>query len=111
MIIDFKTKKLEKTFNSKKALQAEYGKNTRFIMRRMKVFYAASVLAEISHLPPERRHELTGQMKGTFAVDLKHPFRLLFKPAHNPVPLLDDGGIDLHQVNAITILTVEDYHR
>jgi len=110
MIIDFRTKKLEKTFNSGKALQSEYGKNARFIMRRMKVLRAASSFAQISHLPPERRHELTGQMKGTFAVDLKQPFRLLFKPANSPVPLLVDGGIDLNQVTAITILRVEDYH-
>lgn len=79
-------------------------------MRRLVVLRAAPSLVEVPHLPPERRHELTGQMKGTFAVDLKHPFRLLFKPAHDPVPTLADGGIDLSQVTAIIILGVEDYH-
>lgn len=110
MNLNFRTKKLEKTFNSEKALQSEYGKSARVIMRRLVVLRAASSLAEVAHLPPERRHELTGQMKGTFAVDLKHPFRLLFKPAHDPAPTLDDGGIDLNQVTAITILGVKDYH-
>ena len=110
MDLSFKTKKLEKTLNSEKALQSEYGKSARIIMRRLVVLRAASSLAEIPHLPPERRHELTGQLKGRFAVDLKHPFRLLFKPTYDPVPTLEDGGIDLTQVTAITIMGVEDYH-
>src|SRR5690242_7251154 len=30
---------------------------------------------------PERCHELTGTRTGTFSIDVKHPYRLLFKPA------------------------------
>ena len=47
---------------------------------------------------------------GQFAVDLKHPYRLIFKPDHNPLPRKDDGGLDLTQITAIKILGVEDYH-
>lgn len=110
MYISFKTKKLERIFNSEKGLRKEFDKNAQVLMRRMAVLRAASCLAEISHIPPERRHELTGKKKGTFAVDLKHPYRLVFMPNHDPVPVCDDGGIDLAQVTAITILAVEDYH-
>jgi proteic killer suppression protein len=35
---------------------------------------------------------------------------LIFRPAHNPVPKKDDGGIDLAAVTAIEILDVRDYH-
>ena len=48
--------------------------------------------------------------KGEFAVDLKHPFRLVFHPNHEPIPLKEDGGIDLKLVTSIAIIDVEDYH-
>ena len=48
--------------------------------------------------PPERRHELSGNRKGQFAVDLKHPQRLIFEPNHNPLPRRADGGLDLKKI-------------
>ena len=45
-----------------------------------------------------------------FAIDLVHPFRLVFEPNHDPLPRRKDGGIDLEQVTAIKILEVVDYH-
>ncbi len=56
------------------------------------------------------RHELTAERKGTFAVDLIHPFRLIFKPSEKAELRKEDGGIDLEKVLSITILKVEDYH-
>ena len=109
--INFKSKKLQKTFNSEKKLQKKYGKNmATAIKKRMMVLRAAPTLDDVPHRSPERRHELKGKRKGAFAVDLVHPYRLVFKPAHDPVPTKDDGGIDLKSVTAITILEVEDYH-
>ena len=70
----------------------------------------AACLAQVPTQKPDRRHELTGDRKGEFAVDLRHPFRLLFRPNHDPVPLKEDGGFDLSRITAITILGVEDYH-
>lgn len=108
--ISFRTKKLRKVFNSQKRLRREYGELAEKIAMRMAVLREATTLAEIPHTPPFRRHQLTGRRKGQFAVDLRHPHRLVFEPAHNPVPRLEDGGVDLSQVSAITIIKVEDYH-
>ena len=111
MDIAFRTPKLRKIFNSEKELAREYGADQgRTIMRRMSVLRAANNLEEVSPLPPERRHELTGDLNGQFAVVLKQPYRLIFKPNHDPVPLKNDGGYNLRQVTAITILGVKDYH-
>ena len=110
MDIAFSTPKLRKIFNSEKELAREYGADQgRTIMRRMSVLRAANNLEEISPLPPERRHELAGDRNGQFAVDLKQPYRLIFEPNHDPVPLKKDGGYNLRQVTAITILGVKDY--
>jgi toxin HigB-1 len=111
MDIAFANKKLLKIFNMEKELIREYGPEiARTIMRRMSILRAASNLSEVSHLPPPRRHELSGDRKGQFAVDLKHPYRLLFSINHDPLPRTDDGGIDLKQVIAIIILEIKDYH-
>ncbi len=110
MNISFADKKTGKILNAEKELQRKYGRNARCIMRRMVVLYSAPSLAHVSHRTPERRHELEGQRKGSFAVDIRHPYRLVFKPNHDPVPLKKDKGIDLIKVTAITILGVEDYH-
>jgi toxin HigB-1 len=111
MDITFSNAKLAKIFNSEKNLVREYGvENTKKIKLRMAVLMAASCLDEIPSGPPERRHELIDNRQGQFAVDLKHPFRLIFVPNHNPPPRLPDGGLDLKRINSITILEVKDYH-
>jgi proteic killer suppression protein len=110
MNIAFKTKKLGKTLSKEAAIKAAYGKLARRIMRRMAVLAAAQSLADVSHLPPERCHELKGDRKGTFAVDLDGNNRLVFEPDHDPVPVADGGGIDLQQVTAVKILGMKDYH-
>ena len=102
---------MEKTLNSERALVTAYGKeNARVIMKRLQFLGAAPTLADVPHTPPTRRHELIGRRKGEFSVDVKHPFRLIFEPNHDPVPLKDDGGIDLRQVTAVEIIAVEDTH-
>ena len=111
MDISFADKKLAKTCNSEKALVKAYGKpNARKIMLRLTLLAAAAALADVPVTPPTRRHELKGDRKGQFAIDVQHPFRIVFQPAHNPVPMKEDGGIDLDAVTTIEIVTIEDYH-
>jgi len=106
----FATAKLEKTFNSQKNLLREYGEQAKKIRLRMAVLRAAPSLAHVPVAKPDRLHALSGDRKGCFAVDLKHPYRLIFEPADVPVPRTDDGGIQKQQVVSIRILAVEDYH-
>lgn len=111
MDVTFKDEKLARAFNSEKNLVKEYGpENAKKIKLRMAVLAEATCLEEVPHRPPERRHELSGERKGQFAVDLKHPQRLIFEPNHDPLPRKADGGLDLKKINAITIIEVEDYH-
>ena len=79
-------------------------------MMRLAVLANAPTLAAVPHTPPDRRHQLTGDREGQYAVDLDHHNRLIFVPNHDPVPRLDDGGIDIDRVTAITIMEVTDYH-
>lgn len=77
---------------------------------RLAALRSAQTLAMVPATPPERRHLLSGGRRGQYAVDLVHPYRLVFEPAHDPVPRTTDGGIDIDRVTAITIMEVVDYH-
>jgi proteic killer suppression protein len=112
MEIVFKTAKLQKLCNSNKELQRKYGpQKARKILQRLDGLKAAETLADLSHLPPLRCHELKGDRDGQLAIDTIHPFRMIFEPAHHPVPLLPDGGMDKLLVTAVRILEVDlDYH-
>lgn len=89
----------------------EFGpEDAKKIKLRMAVLGAANCLADVPVGPPTRRHELVGNRAEQFAVDLKHPKRLIFEPNHNPRPRKADTGLDLEKITAITILEVEDYH-
>lgn len=47
---------------------------------------------------------------GVLSLDLRHPYRLLFEPADEPVPRKPDGGLAWSRVIAVRILGVEDTH-
>ncbi len=80
------------------------------LRQRMTELHAADVLSDMSRLPPARCHELKHQRKGQFSVDLKQPKRLLFVPAHDPLPCKDDGGLDLDNITEIEIIDITNPH-
>ena len=60
---------------------------------------------------PERCHELKGELAGVFSFDLKHPYRLLFRPLEDSPP--QDREDELQrwkEIKAIEITAVEDTH-
>jgi proteic killer suppression protein len=109
--IIFRQKKFAKICNNHTQLVRTFGdRMARRIRQRLDEFQAAANLAEIRTLPGPRCHELTGDRKGQFSVDLVHPYRLLFVPANDPLPEKDDGGLDWTRITAIEIIEVEDTH-
>lgn len=111
MDIDFRKRKLEKTFNAQSELLKAFGmRMAKAIMNRMAVLRAAQNLGQVPSTPPERRHQLTEDRDEQYAVDLVHPKRLVFDVKHDPIPRTSDGGIDVSKVTAITIIEVVDYH-
>jgi proteic killer suppression protein len=77
--------------------------------RRLASLQAAEVLADMENVPG-RCHALAADRSEQFALDLWGSYRLVFEVADDPVPRLADGGIDRHQVRAVRILGVVDYH-
>ena len=111
MEVEFGSRKLQKTCNSEKESNRKWGsQNARKIRQRLAEFAAAETLADMRLHPGARLHELKGKRQGQFAVDIKQPFRLVLEPAHDPVPLNEDGGIELARTTRIRIVYIGDYH-
>ena len=80
---------------------------------RMAALLAAESLAAFwpPYSGPERCHELKGDLSGQFSIDLKQPYRLLFRPVDvlNDLEAMDEkrrwGAID-----AVEVLSIEDTH-
>jgi proteic killer suppression protein len=111
--IFFKSTKLEKEFNEGKRLEKVHGSlRAKKIRLRLNELRAASNLYDFwpPKSGPDRCHELTGGRKGQLSVDLDHPYRLIFIPYHDPVPIKQDGGLEWKQVTTIMIVGIEDTH-
>ncbi|PSR51885.1 killer suppression protein HigA [Adhaeribacter arboris] len=111
MNISYKNNKLSKTVTSPKDILKNYGTRAKLVNQRIEELKAASTLEVMRTLPRANCHELSGNRKGEFAVDISANHRIIFEPNHNPVPQKEDGGINWAEITDITILAIgEDYH-
>ncbi|QDV79089.1 type II toxin-antitoxin system RelE/ParE family toxin [Botrimarina mediterranea] len=111
MEISFTNARLAKLCNSAGKLRGKYGPDlARKIQQRLLELQAAETLAEMRQVPAARCHELKANFKGSLAVDLLHPDRLVFRPDHEPRPVTDDGGLDWEAVTKVLIEGIGDYH-
>ena len=110
MIITFAKSDEEADWNdSKRLIRRHNAQRAKLIRRRLDDLKAAANLHVMRRLPG-RCHELTGDHKGHLSIDLDGPYRLIFKPAHNPAPAKADGGLDWDRVTDIVLLGVENTH-
>jgi toxin HigB-1 len=108
--ISWSDRKLEKSCASDKTAQRQFGAdNWKLLRRRLASLKAAVTLTDMQNVPGNC-HPLSADRDGYFALNLWGQYRLIFKPDHEPVPVLDDGGIDRSRVTSIVITEVVDYH-
>lgn len=111
MIIYFRTKKLQKICNRSKEATKQLGANmAKKLAQRLMELNAANSMNDISKVPPARCHELFGNRKGQFSIDLEQPYRLLFIPANKPLPMLFDHGLNWSDITEIEIIEITDPH-
>lgn len=111
MDVTFSTNKLAKLCSTAKEMKAKWGQRmAERLEQRLFELVAADTLDDVPRVPPPRCHELTGDLKEKLAVDLVHPYRLVFSPAHDPRPEKEDGGLDWAHVTEIVVEAVIDYH-
>jgi plasmid maintenance system killer protein len=114
MLIEVGVKKLKEALEDDRLCRRWYGAEmAKKIRLRMDALYAADSLADLwpPGMGPERCHELKGDMAGLFSVDLKHPYRLLFKPIDLPAALpVSDEKERWKSITAIEIVEIKDTH-
>lgn len=110
MKISFKSTKLARSLTEAKEIQKAFGTMAKKVNQRMKEISASANLEVLKSLPAANCHELKGDRKGEFAVDISGNYRIVFIPDHHPVPIKDDNSIDCIRITEIQILGTEDYH-
>jgi len=111
MVIYFKTRRLQKICsNTTESIKKLGPKMARKMQQRLMELKAASCLADISRVPPTRCHPLSGNRDGQLSIDLEHPYRLLFIPANDPIPITQDGGLDWTKITEIEVVEIVDTH-
>jgi plasmid maintenance system killer protein len=106
----FESDNAAQEFNDTKRLVRSHNvQRAKLIRRRLDDLRAAPTLETMRNLPG-RCHELKGNRALQLSIDLDGPYRLILYPAHNPVPLKTDGGMDWSKVTAVTIKEVTNTH-
>ena len=108
MDIDFEDDDLARLCNDSRFAHRRLGTNSAKRLRsRLADLKAAPVVTELVAGSP---HPLSGDRVGQFSLRLHGGHRLVFRPAHDPVPIRPDDGIDWSRVTAVTVVEIGDYH-
>lgn len=98
MEITYKSNKLEKVCTDAKAAERSYGKAmAEKIQMRIDEITAADTVEMMIQFHIGRCHSLTNNRKGQYAVDLIHPYRLVFEKHGNEIQIAH-------------IMEIVDYH-
>jgi proteic killer suppression protein len=109
----YMAKKLKRDIEDDARRQKRYGAEmSSKIKLRMAALSAAESLGDFwpPYFGPERCHELKGDLAGTFSMDLKHPYRLLFIPADLTETEFEDEKQRWQTIKSIEITSIEDTH-
>jgi proteic killer suppression protein len=110
MKLSYKSNKLEQSLTLDKNIIKSYGTLSKKIKQRIEQLKAANDLSIIAKISVLRLHPYIGDRLGEWSIDIQENWRICFEIDLDPIPTLNDGGVDLNKVNAIKILSVEDPH-
>ena len=105
-------KKLRRALDDKRERTKLFGEDmAKKLKLRLDALDGADSLADFwpPFSGPERCHELKADRIGTFSMDVKQPYRLLFKPADEATANLE-GLARWSAIRAVELLGVEDTH-
>jgi len=109
--IEYKTRKLKKCcLEFKRAKRTWNKRQAEKVAQRINEIAAAPTLDDLYKLPPAGCHQLTADLKGKLAVNLVHPYRLIFEPLGEKDDIYTEGALDRRKVVGVRILGVGDYH-
>ena len=108
MEITYANRELKKLCNkSNYAIRKLGDEGARKLQSRLSDIESAHDVTELIAGSP---HPLKGDREGDFSLRLHRAHRLVFRPEHDPIPRLEDRGIDWQNVTAVQIVEIGDYH-
>ena len=108
MIVSFGDKKIAKISDPKECTK-NYGLSMKKIIhRRLNELHAAPSLETMRGVGD--CHELQGNMKGCFAVDLQGPYRMVFQPANSNPPYTENNMVVWGKITEVEVIDIIDYH-
>ncbi len=110
MNIDFKNNRIRKALSDAREIQKAFGNMAKKVSQRMEQLRAAPTLADMQTYQAARCHELKGERKGEWAVDISVNHRMIFEINQHPVPVNKDGSVNTSKVTDIMIIETTDYH-
>ena len=111
MEIHFSSNKLAKQLSESRTMEKTHGlQRARILKVIMASLRAAANLGDFAppYSPPHRCHELIGNRKGQFSLDLEWPYRLLFKSIGQYDSTTGTQG--WYAITAIKVIGVKDTH-
>lgn len=112
-------KKLKRALEDDRECRKRFGlAMAKKIRLRMDALSAADSLGDFwpPYSGPERCHELDADLAGTFSMDVKQPYRLLFKPVEVAATEskgqqgTENGKEHWLAIRSVEILSIEDTH-
>ena len=113
MEIEIPNNKLKRSIEDDARRRKSFGFDmAKKIAVRMAALMAAESLGDFwpPNDPPERCHELKGNLAGVFSIDLKQPFRLLFRPVEAGQLTAIDERERWNMIRRIEIIEIQDTH-
>ncbi|MEW6702016.1 MAG: type II toxin-antitoxin system RelE/ParE family toxin [Bacteroidota bacterium] len=107
----FCDKKLAKLVNDDRKLEQKMGKvRAEKIRLRLNQLHDAVTLEDVRYLAGNY-HELTDNRKGQWACDLDQPYRLIFTPHENPIPVNPHGQYIWIEIKGVEVIEIINYHK
>lgn len=111
MKITFADKKFEKMVNDDRKMIMELGKfRAQKLRARLVQLSIANTLEEVRYLPG-KYHELVGDRKGQWTCDLDQPYRLIFIPHEDPIPINEHGQYIWVEIQGVEVIEIINYHK
>lgn len=90
MQVNYKNRQIEKICTNASAATKKYGRRTAgLIHQRVDEIYAADSVEMLVQYRIGRCHQLVGDRKGQFAMDLEHPLRLVFEVIRDEIQIAE----------------------
>ncbi len=111
MNITFRNHKTAKIVNDDRLLKREFGAiRAEKIKQRLTQLRFATTLEDVRYMPGNY-HELKNERKGQWGCDLDQPYRLVFIPHENPIPVNNDRQYIWSSILGVEIIEIINYHK